>query len=281
MGKPSPPTKPAEHKGNSASGPGCLSDDSHPFADLVELGGLFKPRPVRVRRETPDEELPGQADAGPAAVLVGEKDASSVPQDANPSPAPDAPFPDTALVTKADVKARVMRRLGRDRLLECLRYCDDRRLLRFAHALADPANNDRELDAIYRECGLSVLDLLSAFRRFQLDLAMIDLFEALPAVSRDAARVALSRRGNCRRCDGLKRVQDAEGGPFRMCPECRGRGYVRVPGDAAARAVVMDAAGVTGKKAVVQVNHRFGDEAFESDISRVVVVPAREVKERE
>jgi hypothetical protein len=137
------------------------------------------------------------------------------------------------------------------------------------------------LDVIYRECGLSVLDLLSAFRRFQLDLAMLDLFESLPAVSRDAARVALSRRGNCRRCDGLKRVQDAEDGPYRMCPECRGRGYVRVPGDAAARAVVMEAAGITGKKAVVQVNHKFGDEAFESDISRVVVVPAREVKERE
>ena len=52
-------------------------------------------------------------------------------------------------------------------------------------------------------------DLLGAFRRFQLDLAMLDLFEWLPAVSRDAARVALSRRGNCRRCDGLKKVQDA------------------------------------------------------------------------
>jgi hypothetical protein len=184
-------------------------------------------------------------------------------------------------VTKADVKARVMRRLGRDRLLECLRYCDDKRLLRFAHAIADPANSDRELDVIYRECGLSVLDLLSAFRRFQLDLAMLDLFESLPAVSRDAARVALSRRGNCRRCDGLKRVQDEKEGAFRMCPECRGRGYIRVPGDPQARAVVMEAAGITGKRAVVQVTHKFGDEAFESDISRVVVVPAREVKERE
>ena len=63
-----------------------------------------------------------------------------------------------------------------------------------------------------------------------------------------------------------------------MCPECRGKGYVRVPGDAAARAAVLDAAGVTGKKQVIRVPV-FGDEAFETDISRVVVVPAREVKE--
>ena len=254
---------------HSDPGPGLLSDDTHPFADLVDVGRLIVRRhgAVRVRRQEQDVcEAPpvnGSTDTPPAPVI------------------PDAPFPGVSLVTKADVKARVMRRLGRDRLLECLRYCDDKRLLRFAHAIADPANNDRELDQIYRECGLSVLDLLSAFRRFQLDLAMLDLFESLPAVSRDAARVALSRRGNCRRCDGLKRVQDAEGGPYRMCPECRGRGYVRVPGDAAARAVVMEAAGITGKRAVVQVTHKFGDEAFESDISRVVVVPAREVKEKE
>ncbi len=272
-------------------GPGALTDDTHPFADLVDTHTLSRRRngPVKPRKEVseelPDDEAsPGQADAEPVSSALDREAGTSVITGDSSSPlAPSPLFPVSGdLATKHDVKVRVMRRLGRDRLLECLRYCDDRRLLRFAHALADPANDERELDQVYRECGLSVVDLLGAFRRFQLDLAMLDLFEWLPAVSRDAARVALSRRGNCRRCDGLKKVpiaEDKPDGPSRMCPECRGKGYVRVSGDAAARAAVLDAAGVTGKKQVVQVNHRFGAEAFESDISRVVVVPAREVKE--
>jgi len=267
-------------------GPGQLTDDTHPFADLVDTHTLARRKgPTRPRKE-PQEEV-SDADApedDPAVGTKGQVTAPSEEAEVQSSPYPPSPilspFPVSGdLATKHDVKVRVMRRLGRDRLLECLRYCDDRRLLKFAHALADPQNNERDLDQIYRECGLSVVDLLGAFRRFQLDLAMIDLFEMLPAVSRDAARVALSRRGNCRRCDGLKKVQDEKDGPYRMCPECRGDGWIRVPGDSQARAAVLDAAGLTGKKAVIKVPLFPGDEAFETDISRVVVVPAREVKE--
>jgi hypothetical protein len=241
----------------------------HPFADVIKI-------PVKQSgaRRRPGQKLPQVLAEGEKPTVSSVADApSSMPVPAAPSRWRGGAPP--------YVQLRVMRRIGRGRLVESLRHSEDERLLKFLALLEDPRNANLELRDLYQRCKLSVLDILGAFRRYQLDLAMVELFEQLPELTRDSVKVALSRMGNCKRCDGegvVDKAKDGTGG--RKCPECKGKKSVRVAGDSAARNLVMEAAGVVGRRSVtIQAGKGHGAGDFESDISNVVVVPAREVKE--
>ena len=83
--------------------------------------------------------------------------------------------------------------------------------------------------------GLSSIDLLDAFRNFQLLRGIIEMSRVAPEIMADVAEDARSRMETCKGCQGEGTVNT------RRCPQCEGEGLTRVPGDYRARKLIFQA----------------------------------------
>jgi hypothetical protein len=132
--------------------------------------------------------------------------------------------------------------------------------------------------------------------------ALAEAQQAAPRIIRYLAAKALPHEEGCDRCDGLKWVPvDPDIDPafvpggvrvmtvlvpvegkkklqpvernVRACPACGGTGLKVKPGDLDAAKLVVEIAGLTGKKASVQINNNFGGAGLESRMADLRKIP--------
>jgi hypothetical protein len=139
----------------------------------------------------------------------------------------------------------------------------------FMAMMHDPAHASKKLATMARECGLSYTQMADMIRKHRLSEGIIRMTEHVPQVMEDVARESLSSTAVCEKCEGegsvLKPVQKkttvngetvtiTEVAP-QKCKHCDGEGTVYKAGSAAARKILFETMGLTGKAPMVNVNN--------------------------
>jgi hypothetical protein len=154
-------------------------------------------------------------------------------------------------LTRQDKNGRPMPvRADRDRLMkgffeavprgpleEAMQVSGDKKFYRLYDALHDDAYRNTSPGTLCRKFGISWLDLMDLWRKYNRDLGMMIMANHLPQVLDDISVDALRRECVCPRCDGVGQV--GETGDTRPCPVCDGRRTIWVPGDPTARKLVL------------------------------------------
>jgi hypothetical protein len=105
-------------------------------------------------------------------------------------------------------------------------YCStDERAVQLLQMMTDPAYSRFTLGKLCQRVGLNSIDLLNAFRNYQLLRGIVEMSRVVPEVMADVAEDARSRMGICKGCQGKGLIDT------RRCPQCEGAGVTRVPGD--------------------------------------------------
>ena len=184
---------------------------------------------------------------------------------------------------------------------EALEHAPDPKFQTFLAARADPAYRGLSFAALCRKFNISLADVDDLWRSHQLHVGMIEMMNHVPRVMIDIVEDAKSHQGTCTRCDGSGtitrdsdigsgsaeaprsrgsgsgeergRVREArptervEGLARITCPVCDGTKKVRVIGDKAARDLVFESIGLTGKRppgvAIQQNNYGLDAELSE------------------
>ncbi len=142
-------------------------------------------------------------------------------------------------------KDPIMKRLGenitRDEMVGALYSSSDERAVRLLQMRGDPAFAHFSLAKLCQRVGLTTIDLLNAFRNFQVLRGIIEMSRVAPEVMANVAEDARSRMETCKGCQGKGMIDT------RRCPQCEGEGQVRVPGSHRARKLLFEALGLIGK----------------------------------
>ena len=99
--------------------------------------------------------------------------------------------------------------------------------------------------------GMPAAELILLFTSAKKAEGIIRMGRKLPDVMEETADDALSKKVTCERCGGEGRVKDAS------CKSCKGAGVVVVKGDLDNRKLVLEMAGLIGKRApgqAIQIN---------------------------
>ena len=135
-----------------------------------------------------------------------------------------------------------MKRLGenitRDEMVGALYSSTDERAVRLLQMMGDPAFANFSLGKLCQRVGLTSIDLLNAFRNFQLLRGIIEMSRVAPEVMANVAEDARSRMEICKGCQGKGMIN------ARRCPQCQGEGQVRVPGNYRARKLMFQTLGL-------------------------------------
>lgn len=132
------------------------------------------------------------------------------------------------------------------------------RLKAFVQFLSTPAAaRYSSMGYLCRKFQMPLKEIHEIWRDHNLHLGMIQSAVDARYAIMDTFKDARSRMEVCGRCDGLGEVTDEKvtedgGGEAkirltRKCPECKGEGVVRVPGDTEARKLVFETMGLTKK----------------------------------
>ena len=156
---------------------------------------------------------------------------------------------------KDNVGRRVFESIGRNAMLDTLTAAQDPRAQHLLELMMDPQYRNFTFPKLCERSGLSVTQVLDLFRKYKLDLGMIEMSKQVPRIMRDVARDAQSTMAYCRRCDGTGEVPD--GDTERVCPACKGAGEVRITGNEKARQLVFEAFHLTGKRGGPLVAQQF------------------------
>lgn len=115
--------------------------------------------------------------------------------------------------------------------------------------------------AILKHAGITLGELMEVYGRYRTAQAIRIAMDRSPTIITHAADDAENRMVNCPRCDGLGTLDLDEvaeevskkrrAAVVRTCPECKGTGEVVQSGDAEARKLVLEVAGIAGKKGPV------------------------------
>ena len=119
--------------------------------------------------------------------------------------------------------------VGRDKMLEALSVSEDERASALVNMMLDPAYRRFSFAKLCQRVGLRYQDMLDLFRRFQLDLGILQVSRQLPDVMRQTADEALSRMEDCRACDGAGEI--LVGKKMKLCRACKGRGEIYTKGN--------------------------------------------------
>lgn len=113
--------------------------------------------------------------------------------------------------------------------------------------------------ACLKHCGITLPELMQEYGRYRTAQAIRIAMDRSPIIITHAADDAENRKVVCPRCDGfgtldLDMKEDEpkrKKATIRTCPECEGVGRVTQSGDAEARKLVLEVAGIAGKKGPV------------------------------
>lgn len=185
------------------------------------------------------------------------------------------------------------------RALEIASQSPDDKFDQMLKYMCDPRfGRELSLYAIARRCNVSLRELTEMFRDSQMMEGTARMLNHVPDVMEDIAIDARSKMDVCPRCNGSgqeiekcsdcngsKRASEAKGRPTPIrcktcegkgkvsvgeCLKCGGTGKIRVVGDEAARKLLMEATGQTGKKGPLvaqQFNLTAGTQSLEDMIA--------------
>lgn len=115
--------------------------------------------------------------------------------------------------------------------------------------------------SIMKRTGITLQDLMDVYGRYRTAQAIRIAMDRSPTIITHAADDAENRKVVCPRCDGLGTLdldavaeetsEKRRKAVVRTCPECKGSGEVTQSGDAEARKLVLEVAGIAGKKGPV------------------------------
>lgn len=145
------------------------------------------------------------------------------------------------------------------------------------------------LSAHLKKLGLTLNDLMEVYGRYRTSQAVRIAMDRSPRIIEHTADDAENRQVVCPRCDGmgtldLDAVQEevkagrgrAKKATLRACPECKGTGEVMQSGDMEARKLVLEVAGIAGKRGpsvdARTVNLNGGTFSVESFIKNVEAI---------
>ena len=143
------------------------------------------------------------------------------------------------------------------------------RIETFVAMMQDPAFKTWKIATIAREAGLTFAQVTEMITKHRRAEGMVRMSEHLPQVMEDVAKESMSSTALCEKCDGegsvLKDVEKktkvngeevkiVEKAPVR-CKHCDGAGRVYKAGSAAARKILFETMGLTGKAPMVNVNN--------------------------
>ena len=128
--------------------------------------------------------------------------------------------------------------------------------------LADPVNNRLTLGKCAVISGLSTAELTQFYNNSKKQEGIIRMSQKLPDIMEETAEDALSSLVPCERCGGEGGVKD------KPCKSCKGAGFIKVKGDLDNRKLVLEMAGLIGKRApgqAIQINVG-GSQSLESRV---------------
>jgi uncharacterized protein YbaR (Trm112 family) len=145
------------------------------------------------------------------------------------------------------------------------------------------------LSAHLKKLGMNLNDLMEVYGRYRTSQAVRIAMDRSPTIIKHTADDAENRLVVCPRCEGLgtldldlTREQNELKTPkqikekIRACPECRGTGEVMQSGDMEARKLVLEVAGIAGKRGLSvdarTVNLNGGTFSVESFIKNVEAI---------
>ena len=130
---------------------------------------------------------------------------------------------------KNSVMKRLATTLSQDELVGALHSSADERIHRLAEMMTDPAYSRFTLGKLCERVGLSSIDLLNAFRKYKIDMGIVEMSRRAPTIMEDIALDAESKMVCCDHCGGTGRITAREA--ELDCPLCEGVGQTRTPGD--------------------------------------------------
>jgi hypothetical protein len=157
---------------------------------------------------------------------------------------------------------------------EALLLSTDEKFERLGRSMLDPRRARESFAKKLIDAKLTLPELYEFWHKHQLHIGLIQVMNRVPKIMRDVATDAESRLTACSRCDGTGKVNDAIPGSdqepiVRVCPACEGTRQMRVIGDKAARDLVFESIGLTGKTSpTVAIQQNFG---LDSDLGDVLM----------
>ncbi len=161
---------------------------------------------------------------------------------------------------------RFIENVPEDEFSAALDASGDPKFQNFLLARCDPAYRQVGFAALCRKFNISLQDVDDLWRSHQLHRGMIRMMNQVPVILEDVAEDAKSRTVVCPRCDGLLTLINDKG-DVRPCPVCKETGMVRQTGDKAARELVFESIGLTGKRGpMVAIQQNFGLDSGLEDV---------------
>ncbi len=121
--------------------------------------------------------------------------------------------------------------------------------------LASPLHTKATLGKLAVMSGLSTHELILFLNNSKKQEGVVRMSRRLPDIMEETAEDALSSLVPCTRCDGEGKVKVK--GEERDCPRCQGKGRTLVKGDLDNRKLVLEMAGLIGKRGsgqAIQIN---------------------------
>lgn len=159
----------------------------------------------------------------------------------------------------------------------------DIRFRMFLEHLSEPRYRRYSLATIAKKCDISLPQFHEFWQSAQKNIALARAQGALPALYSDLIEDAKTRSVPCVRCDGFGFIPDGSSessnleqtnvpagvpGKIRTCPQCKGVGTQREPGNQHARDKILETTGMVkrGGGAAVQITQHFGGMGIESAV---------------
>ena len=114
--------------------------------------------------------------------------------------------------------------------------------------LGNPLFNRDTLGKVAVKSGLSTAELTQFYNNSKKQEGIIRMSQKLPDIMEETAEDALSSLVPCERCGGEGQRKD------KPCKSCEGKGFVKVKGDLDNRKLVLEIAGLIGKRGPSQLN---------------------------
>lgn len=187
---------------------------------------------------------------------------------------PKKPKPPVDLAPKMAPVDRFSEDLGRDAVLEMLVTAEKGSKFESLYTEIQRYGSHKvSLATLCMRLGISWASLIEFHRNYNVQRGLLRAANHAPEIIEDVAGDSKSKNQGCKRCDGAGKLPDptlsADGDVHltKPCPDCDGRGVVRVPGDQGSRTLLFEMLGLTGKAKngpMFQLNQQFNGSGVES-----------------